>query len=402
MRILFYSGKGGVGKTSVAAATGLCCALKGLKTLVMSLDPAHSLSDAFNLERSLYDLARGEPVPVADNLWIQEINIQQELSKNWAEVHAYISSILNVSGLDRVVSEEVAIFPGMEEISCLLHINRYIRENRFDVMILDCAPTGESIRFVSMPTTLEWYMNKIFKFERGLIRTVRPLLKGVSPIPLPEDRYFKNLETLFEKMEGIEEILCDPEITSVRLVTNPERMVIKETQRAFMYFALYGLCVDLVIVNRVLPEEADVAYFARWREKQREYVEEIQNLFAPVPVIEVPAFEAEILGKEGLDRLAVRLYDDRDPCDRFVTERSIRFSKKDGRGTVAIRLPFAIKGEVDVVAAGEDLVVQVGSFRKHVSLPRTFIGMTPERAVLQEGELMVEMGGGNDESRKGE
>ncbi|HPA45951.1 MAG TPA: TRC40/GET3/ArsA family transport-energizing ATPase [bacterium] len=400
MRILFYTGKGGVGKTSIAAATGLQCASQGYDTLVMSLDPAHSLADAFDLERSLYDTARGDPVPVADRLWIQEINIQQELSRNWQEVHAYISSLLNVSGLEEVVSEEVAIFPGMEEISCLLHINRYLKEKRFDVMILDCAPTGESVRFVSMPTTLEWYMKKIFRFERNLIRTVRPILKGVTSVPLPEDRYFQNLESLFQKMEGIDRILCDPEVTSVRLVTNPEKMVIKETQRAFMYFALYGLCVDLVIVNRILPEDADLVYFRRWREKQQEYVQEIRGLFAPVPTLEVPAFESEILGKEGLDRLAKRLYDDRNPTDRFVQERPIRFSKEDGRGTVIIRLPFALKGEVDMVTAGDDLVVQVGNFRKHVTLPRTFVGLTPERGILREGELKVEMGGVGDERDK--
>jgi len=398
MRILFYTGKGGVGKTSISAATGLRCAEKGLRTLVMSLDPAHSLSDAFDLKRSLYDLASGEPHQVAERLWIQEISIQEELAENWGEVHAYISSLLNVSGLDQLVAEEVAIFPGMEEISSLLHINRYLRESRFDVMILDCAPTGESIRFVSMPTTLEWYMNKIFKLERRLFRATRPLLKGVSPIPLPEDRYFANIESLFQKLEGIEKTLSDPEITTVRLVTNPERMVIKETQRAFMYFTLYGLCVDLVIANRVLPEDADLAYFQDWRERQRAYVDQIRSLFNPVPVLEVPAFEAEVLGEKGLRRLADRLYHDHDPLDRFVTERTVRFSKEDSRGIVTLRLPFAVKGEVDVTATAEDLIIQIGSFRKHVSLPRTFIGMSPRKAVLSEGRLAVELGGETDES----
>ena len=402
MRILLYTGKGGVGKTSIAAATGILCASKGKKTLVISLDPAHSLSDAFDLERSLYDVAGGDPVQVADRLWIQEINIQEELSKYWREVHGYISSILNASGLQQLVAEEVAIFPGMEEISSLMHINKHIRDGRFEVILLDCAPTGESIRFVSMPTTLEWYMKKIFRFERGLFRTLRPFLRGVSPIPIPEDKYFANIESLFEKLEGIEDCLCDPEITSVRLVTNPERMVIKETQRAFMYFALYGLCVDLVIVNRILPEGADLVYFERWREKQQEYVEEIRNLFTPVPVLEVPSFEEEILGKKGLDRLAASLYHGRDPTDKFIAERPIRFAKKDTRGTVVLRLPFAVKGEVHVVTTADDLVIQVGNFRKHVTLPRTFVGMSPRKAILTEGELTVELGGESDESREGE
>jgi arsenite-transporting ATPase len=307
-----------------------------------------------------------------------------------------------VSGLEQLVAEEVAIFPGMEEISCLMHINRHVREKQFDVILLDCAPTGESIRFVSMPTTLEWYMKKVFRFERGLFRTVRPFLRGVSPIPLPEEEYFANVESLFEKLEGIEDLLCNPEITSVRLVTNPEHMVIRETQRAFMYFALYGLCVDLVIANRVLPENANLVYFERWREKQREYVEEIRNLFAPVSVLVVPTFQEEILGKEGLDRLASCLYDGRDPTERFVTERPIRFAKKDACGTVVMRLPFALKGEVQVAVTAEDLVVQVGNFRKHVSLPRTFMGMSPRKATLTEGELTVELGGESDESRKRE
>ena len=268
MRIIFYAGKGGVGKTTVSAATGLRCAELGHKTLIMSLDVAHSLADVFDLGSGLMDQGGGRPVEVAPRLWIQEIDLQKEIEANWGDIHMYITTILNTSGLDEVLAEELAILPGMEEISLLLHINRYRRSKRYDVILLDCAPTGEALRFISMPTSLEWYMKKVFKLERSLFKVSRPLLKSVSPVPLPDDTYFQNLERLYGRLEGVDALLHDPQVTTVRLVTNPEKIVIRETQRAFMYFCLYGLCMDGVVVNRVLPPSAGDDFFRDWRELQ--------------------------------------------------------------------------------------------------------------------------------------
>ena len=281
MRILLFSGKGGVGKTSLAAATGLQLARLGNRTLVMSVDPAHSLADSFDLETSLFQGKTGDPFQIDDRLAIHEVNIQQEIKRHWREISAYVISVLRTTGISDVEAEELAILPGMEELSAMMYVNQFRRENRYDVIILDCAPTAESMRFVSMPTTLEWYMKHIFPFQRGILKAVRPLANRVSPMELPTDNYFANIQDLFGKLEGIPELLEDPHTTSVRLVTNPERMVLRETQRAFVYFSLHGLTVDGVIVNRVLPAEVTDAYFQEWRNSQAKILDEIETYFSP-------------------------------------------------------------------------------------------------------------------------
>jgi arsenite-transporting ATPase len=255
MRILLFSGKGGVGKTSLAAATGVQLARLGYRTLVMSVDPAHSLADSFDLETSLFHEKTGDPYPISDKLAIHEVNIQKEIKRHWREISAYVISVLRTTGISDVEAEELAILPGMEELSAMMWVNQFRREQRYDVIVLDCAPTAESMRFVSMPTTLDWYMKHIFPFQRTVLKAVRPLANRVSPVELPTDSYFANIQDLFGKLDGIDDLLENPRTTSVRLVTNPEKMVLRETQRAFVYFSLHGLTVDGIIVNRVLPED---------------------------------------------------------------------------------------------------------------------------------------------------
>src|SRR5215510_15278884 len=220
MRILLFSGTGGVGKTSLAAATGLQLSRLGYRTLVMSVDPAHSLADAFDLESNLFHGSTGDPHPIEDNLAIHEVNIQKEIKRHWREISAYLTSVLRTTGIRDVEAEELAILPGMEELSAMMYVNQFRREKRYDAIVLDCAPTAESMRFVSMPTTLEWYMKHIFPFQRGIMKAVRPLANRVSPVELPPDNYFANIQALFGKLDGVGELLEDPKTTSVRLVTN--------------------------------------------------------------------------------------------------------------------------------------------------------------------------------------
>ena len=314
MRIILYSGKGGVGKTSISAASGLEAARRGYKTLVMSVDPAHSLSDAFDLDKDLMDHEAGRLVNVAKNLWIQEVDVLEEISRHWNSVYAYVAALLNVSGLEQTLAEELAIFPGMEEVSSLLYVNQYVREKSFDVVILDCAPTGESLRFVSIPTTLEWYMSKIFKLERRVASVVRPMIHSFVGVPLPEEQYFKNLEELHRKLSGIDKLMADPKITTVRLVTNPEKVVLKETQRAFTYFCLYGLTVDAVIINRILPEAVSDQFFTAWKTTQERWIRRVEEFFNPVPVWRVPMFRDEVLGVERLKRLGRAPFGTADPA----------------------------------------------------------------------------------------
>jgi len=392
MRILLFTGKGGVGKTSLAAATGLRLAQRGHRTLVMSLDPAHSLADSFDLEGELFHGRTADPLPVAERLHIHELNIQKEIRRHWHEISSYVVSVLRTTGIGDVEAEELAILPGMEELSAMMYINQYRREQRFDVIVLDAAPTAESMRFVSMPTTLDWYMKHIFPFQRSFLKVVRPVANRVAPFELPSDSYFVNVQKLFERLEGVDELMEDPRVTSVRLVTNPEKMVLRETQRAFVYFSLHGLTVDTVIANRVLPAAVSDAYFDEWRQSQDRILQEIDEYFAPVPVRRVPLFTHEVLGRERLEELARALFtDDEDPAALTRLERPYSFEKRDGGYQIRLLLPFAAKGEVGLFKKGDELVVEIGTLRRHIGLPTSMAALTPARARLDDKVLTVEM-----------
>lgn len=392
MRIILYTGKGGVGKTSISAATGLELARRGYRTLVMSVDPAHSLSDSFDLDKPLMDREAGQLMSVMKNLWIQEVDVQEEIARHWDSVYSYVSGLLNVSGLEHALAEELAIFPGMEEVSSLLYVNQYVREKTFDVILLDCAPTGESLRFVSIPTTLEWYMDKIFKVERRVAKMVRPMLNTFTSVPLPQEEYFENLQELHRKLSGIDKLLADPEITTVRLVTNPEKVVLKETQRAFTYFCLYGLTVDAVIVNRLLPTEVRDEFFSAWKGTQERILQSVEEFFSPVPVWRVPLFQDEILGIERLKRLGKALYGNQDAAKRFFAEAPYRFCKVNGKYELHLRLPFVSGEDIDLHKKLDELIIRVGSIKRHVSLPQRMRQCEPLGARIKNGELIVTMG----------
>ena len=381
-----------MGKTSLAAATGLQLARLGYRTLVMSVDPAHSLADSFDLETALFHGKTGDPYRVNDRLEIHEVNIQHEIKRHWREISSYVVSVLRTTGVSDVEAEELAILPGMEELSAMMYVNQFRREGRYDVIVLDCAPTAESMRFVSMPTTLDWYMKHIFPFQRGFLKAVRPIANRVSPVELPTDNYFANIQALFEKLNGIDTLLEDPRITSVRLVTNPERMVLRETQRAFVYFSLHGLTVDTVIVNRLLPSTVTDAYFEAWHASQARILDEIEAYFAPVPVKRVPLFTHEVLGRERLEELAATLHaPGEDPALVTRTEAPYSFVKQDGRYEVRLQLPFAQKGEVGLFKKGDELVVEIGTLRRHIGLPASMTSLSPVRAKLDNRVLTVEM-----------
>jgi arsenite/tail-anchored protein-transporting ATPase len=392
MRILLFSGKGGVGKTSLAAATGLQLADLGRRTLVMSIDPAHSLADSFDLDTDLFHSQTSDPLAINDRLSILELNIQKEVKRHWQEISSYVTSVLRTTGISDVEAEELAILPGMEELSAMMYINQYRRENRYDVVILDAAPTAESMRFISMPTTLDWYMKHIFPFQRNLLKAVRPIANRVAPFELPPDSYFGNIRLLFERLEGIGEIMEDPRITSVRLITNPEKMVLRETQRAFVYFSLHGLTVDTVIVNRVLPSNISDTWFNEWHSSQESIMRELEEYFTPVPVRRVPLFSHEVLGQRRLLDVAKVLYSEReDPAAVTRTEKPYTFEKRNGIYEVRLSLPFATKSDVGLFKKGDELVIEVGTLRRHIGLPRSMATLVPSRARLESRILTVEM-----------
>jgi arsenite-transporting ATPase len=392
MRILLFSGKGGVGKTSVAAATGVHLASLGYRTLIMSVDPAHSLADVFDLESGLFHGKTSDPLELRKNLSIHEVNIQKEIKRHWKEIAAYVTSILRTSGLSDVEAEEMAIFPGMEELSAMMYVNQFRREKRYDVILLDCAPTAESLRFVAMPTTLDWYMKHIFPVQRGILKAVRPIAGPFAPVELPSDSYFANIKELFTKIAGIDELMEDPMTTSVRLVTNAEKMVVRETQRAFVYFSLHGLTVDRIVVNRVLPAGVKDRYFAAWMESQKRFLAEVEAYFAPVPVSRVPLFQQEVLGYYRIKELADVLYPDgEDPAVVTRTERPYTFQKAGDHYEVRLTVPFTGKAEVGLFKKNEELVVEIGTVRRHIGLPTSMSSLAPVKARLEQGVLFVEL-----------
>ena len=402
MRILLYTGKGGVGKTTVAAATGLTLAARGLKTLVMSVDAAHSLADAFDLDGRLADKRRGVPVAVAENLWIQEVDVTEEIGRHWQDISGYIATLLAVTGVEEVLAEELAIFPGMEEVSALLYVNRYAREKAYDVLILDCAPTGESLRFVSLPPTLDWYMKKLFRIERSFLKVARPVAEKMTNVPLPPERYFDNVQALAEKLDGVDALLKDPKTTTVRLVTNAEKIVIRETQRAFMYFGLYGFTVDAVIVNRLLPEGLEDRFFDKWRKTQAQFLAEAKRYFDPVPIWTVPLKDDQVVGLADLARARrrpVRRRSTRPPRSGRRPRTATR--RRPAHYLLTLELPFVEREDVELAVASGDLIVTLGNFRHHIPIPRTLSGHVPTKAKVEAGRLTVRFERADEEAGRG-
>ncbi len=401
MRIILFAGKGGVGKTSVAAATGIKTSQMGHKTIVMSLDVAHSLGDIFDVDRNLLDQNKGQPTEINPKLWIQELDIQEEIQRYWGDIHAYLSSLFNTAGLDDVLAEELAVLPGMEEISLLLYINQYVREGEFDVILLDCAPTGESLRFISIPTTLEWYMQKIFKVERKFAKYLRPVAKRITDIPLPGDDYFQAIEDLFNKLKGVDKILGDPTLTTVRLVTNPEKVVLNETRRAFMYFCLYKMSIDAIIMNRMLPGNIQDTYFKDWMKGQQQHLEKAREYFSPVPVLPVNLFGGEVIGYRHLEKLADKIYGAKNPLDRFFKEPPYHFSKKNNGYRLKLKLPFALKKDIELNKRTDELIIRIGGFKRHILLPRQVVPLNSVKAKLEDEFLNVFFQGGDHGREEG-
>ncbi|MFN3946880.1 MAG: TRC40/GET3/ArsA family transport-energizing ATPase [Aquificaceae bacterium] len=390
MRVILFSGKGGVGKTTISAATAYRLSNLGYKTIVVSLDPAHSLGDAFDLPEEEKIKAKGLPIKISDNLYIQEIDIQEEIDRYWGDVYRFLELLFNTTGLSEVVSEELAILPGMEEVTSLLYVNKYYKEGEFDVLVLDLPPTGESLRFVSMPTVLKWYMRKIFNVERTILKVARPVARRLTDVPLPDDEYFKALENFYEKLKGVDEILIDPEKTSVRIVANPEKMVLKESQRAFLYFNLFGVNVDAVVVNKVLPFSVEgCEYFSKWVLSQKKYLEDIRSLFYPVPTFSVPLMEEEVVGYEKLEILSHLIYADEDPIKVFYKEKPYEFIQENGDYRIKLKAPFITKEGLSILKSEGEIIVRWKNFKSHVLLPRKLREYEPKGAKIEGGYLNI-------------
>jgi arsenite/tail-anchored protein-transporting ATPase len=385
-RTILYTGKGGVGKTSVAAATARRCAAAGLRTVVLSTDPAHSLSDSLEVE------LRGEPTSAGPNLFGQEVQAQEEMERNWDGVQEWLGDLLAERGIDRISAEELTVPPGMDELFSLLWIKRHHEEGEFDCLVVDCAPTGETLRLLSFPDVVTWWLERILPSQRRLA----PLARTLFDMPLPGDAVFDDVERLAHNLVAMNGILRDRSRTTVRLVTSPDRMVVKEAMRTFTYLNLYGYLTDAVVVNRVLPAEAADGYFAAWREVQREQMELVRSAFEPVPILSARFFEREVIGPQMLDRLAAEVFDGADPAAVLHEDISQELATENGRATLRLALPFAEREELQLKKIGLEVVVRVGDQKRTIILPPALSGYAARGASFEDGalEIVFEKGAG--------
>jgi len=385
-RIVLYSGKGGVGKTSLSAATAIRAAKLGRRTLVVSTDSAHSLADA--LDRKV----GAEPTRIVEGLDAVEIDVNQELASHWGTIHEYLTRFMTFRGIDETVAEEIAILPGMEELFSLVRVKAWAESRMWDFVVIDCAPTGDTVRMLAVPEVLGFYFSRILPLQRTVVRTVRPVAQRMTDMPIPSDDVFGAVKRVYDEMVGMGPLLQDPRRSSIRIVLNPERMVINESQRLYTYLSLFGFTVDAVIANRVLPEEARSAYFDRWFDIQAGHLAAARADFDPLPFFEAPLFDREMVGTEMLDEFGRRVFGKSDPSAVLHREKPVEV-KKEGRAyALYLKLPFAEKDRIQVFARGDELVVQVDNQRRTIVLPRTLAGRAVESAGFSEQRLRVAFG----------
>jgi arsenite-transporting ATPase len=383
MRIVLVTGKGGVGKTTVAACTALRAADAGHRTLVTSTDPAHSLSDAIGVALG------SDPGEVVWNLDGQQIDTQRQLDRYWGSIRRQLMDVLDWGGAGGIEAEEFLVFPGMDELFALLEVNRHARSGAYDVIVVDCAPTAETLRLLSLPEVLSWYFEKVMPTERRLMKAARPILSRLTDLPLPQDEVFTTAQSVFESIEGVKELMSNPAVTSARLVVNPEKMVIDEARRTYSYLGLFGYGVDGVVVNRVLPEEVADPYFERWRAIQKGHLDTVEDAFAEVPRLRLRLFDDEMVGVDRLRFMSDELYGHLDPIFDFSATQPFRILDDDGGVTMEVDIPFVDKSDLDVYRHGHEIYIQVGPYRRSFILPDALHRREVTRARLDGGTLRV-------------
>ncbi len=385
-RTILYTGKGGVGKTSVAASTARSCADAGLRTLVISTDPAHSLAESLEVELS------AEPQPAGDRLWGQEVKAQEEIERHWSGVQDWLGELFVERGVDRISAEELTVPPGMDELFSLLRLQAQHQSGEWDAIIVDCAPTGETLRLLSFPDVARWWIEKVFPMERQILAAARPIARSLLDISLPSQAVFADIQRLSRNLIAMNEILRDRERSTIRLVMNPDKMVIGEAMRTFTYLNLSGYLTDAVVVNRVFPSNVG-DYFAQWRRLQEEHLELVQSAFAPVPVLCAPYFDQEVVGSEMLDRLSGALFRDHDPAAVLHDALTQELLVFEHGARLRLTLPFAHKGDISLKKIGLELIVGVDGHRRTIMLPSSLAALHPAGATFEDGALEVTFNG---------
>jgi arsenite-transporting ATPase len=371
MRILLYTGKGGVGKTSISAATALRCSDLGYRTAVLSTDPAHSLGDSFDQRIG------SELKELAPNLWAQEIDLLSQMDEYWGRVQDYLNAIFSWQGMEGLVAEETAILPGMEELASLMQITSLADSGDYDVIIIDAAPTGSTLQLLSFPDIARWYIEKVFPLERKVMQIARPIVKRVSDIPLPDEELFDSIEELVTYLERMSELLGDGDVSSMRVVLNPEKMVVKEAQRAYTYLNLYGYSVDAVVCNRVFPAHLTDSYFDTWKSAQAKNLELINECFHPLPVFQIPFYDQEVVGMAMLRQMATTVYGEEierggvgDPTGKYYVGKPQEIFREDGHYVLSLALPLVDRDEINLHrSVFDELIIHIGNWKRNVSLP---------------------------------
>ena len=389
---MIYTGKGGVGKTSVAAATALKAARMGYRTVLMSTDAAHSVSDSLEIPLS------GRMTRVEENLDAIEIDMLYELENRWKEIQQYISAFLISQGMDGITSKEMAVLPGMELMSALFYVEDFYKKNAYDVVVMDTAPTGETLRLLSFPEISEWYTDKLYNMFRNMMRLARATVGRMISTPLPSEDLLRDIADLGDRMKDVQKILQDPQVTSIRLVVNPEKMVINETKRAFTYMCLYNLTVEALVINRIIPEDA-TGFFEEKLEEQRRYMKVIDESFSPLTMLKAYQLPKELVGIPSLERLGEMVFGDTDPTIHYSQQKPMEIYSDDGMDIISLNLPFTMKEAVNLYKTGDSLLVEVGHYRRSISLPTTFARHDPKRAEFKDGRLLI-MFEGEDNGRK--
>jgi arsenite-transporting ATPase len=382
-RVIIYTGKGGVGKTSVSAATALRCAKLGYRTIAISTDAAHSLADSLDVPLS------GEIKKVSKNLDAIEVDVIHEMETRWQEIGKYLSDFMVSQGLDPISSKEMTVWPGMELMSALFYIEEFKNSGEYDVVVMDTAPTAETLRLLSFPDTADWYFDKMYKIFRNTVRLARATVGKVMSMPMPTDAFLDDLDHLKDRMKTVRQILLDAETTSVRLVLNPEKMVINETKRAYTYLSLYNLTVECIVVNRLLPEDAREHYPEAKYEEQSKYMQMIEESFSPLKMLRSYQSSTEVVGKKSLEMLAEQLFGDSDPSQVYTTEKSMEIFSKDGVDQLSLKLPFSSKDQVELYKSNDVLIVTVGWYKRSVSLPYSLVKKEAHKAEFKDGRLVI-------------
>ena len=384
MRVLMFTGKGGVGKTSVSAATALRTADLGYRTMVLSTDPAHSLADSFDTRIG------NEPTPLAHNLWGQEIDLLHQMEVHWGRVQEYLSAIFVWRGMNDLVAEETSVLPGMEELASLMQITALAESGQYDVIVVDCAPTGATLQLLAFPELARWYLDKIIPFEKALLKVAGPMIKRMIEVPLPDEDLFQSVEELVLQLQGMSRLLSDPQTTSMRLVLNPEKMVVKEAQRALTYLSLYGYSTDLVVCNRMIPPNVTDGYFAHWKDIQAKYRDYVEESFTPLPILDVPLFDDEVVGTVMLRRMGEALYSGQDPTAVLWVGPTQEVRKVNGSYELRLSLPFVEKSDIKLTRSMHDeLIVHIGNWKRNIALPRVLTGLPVQGARYEEKHLVV-------------